>query len=69
MRLYDKEVNRFNYKIFDTHDLELFKSMLKSNIKVIDLKEDANIFELQELYEMNELYVYITIELISRTNE
>ena len=43
--------------------------MLKSNIKGIDSKEDANIFELQERYEMNELYVYITIELNSRTNE
>lgn len=69
MRLYDKEVNRFNYKTFNTTDLEKFKSMLKSNIKGIDLKEDANVFELQERYEMNELYVYITIELNSRTNE
>ena len=69
MRLYDKEVNRFNYKTFDTHDLELFKSMLKSNIRDIDAKEDANIFELQKRYDMNELYVYITIELNSRKNK
>lgn len=66
MRLYDKEVNRFNYKTFDTHDLELFKSMLKSNIRDIELKEDANIFELQKRYEMNELLTYIDIELNSR---
>lgn len=69
MRLYDKEVNRFNYKTFDTHDLELFKSMLKSNIRDIELKEDANIFELQKRYEMNELLTYIDIELNSRKNE
>ena len=69
MRLYDKEVNRFNYKTFNTHDLELFKSMLKSNIRDIDAKEDANIFELQKRYEMNELYEYITIELNSRKNK
>lgn len=69
MRLYDKEVNRFNYKTFDTHDLELFKSMLKSNIKGIDLKEDANAFELQDRYDMNELLTYIDIELNSRINE
>lgn len=29
MRLYDREVNRFNYKTFNTADLEKFKSMLK----------------------------------------
>lgn len=69
MRLYDKEVNRFNYKTFNTADLEKFKSMLKSNIRDIDLKEDANIFELQKRYEMNELYAYINIELNSRKNE
>ena len=69
MRLYDKEVNRFNYKTFDTHDLELFKSMLKSNIKDIDEKEDANAFELQDRYDMNELCMYITIELNSRKNK
>ena len=69
MRLYDKEVNRFNYKTFSTHRLELFKSMLKSNIRDIDLKEDADIFELQARHEMSELYVYITIELNSRKNE
>ena len=69
MRLYDKEVNRFNYKTFDTHDLELFKSMLKSKIKGIDEKVDANAFELQDRYDMNELYMYITIELNSRKNK
>lgn len=69
MRLYDKEVNRFNYKTFDTHDLELFKSMLKSNIKDVDEKEDANAFELQDRYDMNELCMYITIELNSRKNK
>lgn len=69
MRLYDKEVNRFNYKAFNTADLEKFKSMLKSNIKDIDEKEDVNAFELQDRYEMSELYMYITIELNSRKNE
>lgn len=38
MRLYDREVNRFNYKTFNTADLKKFKSMLKSNIKDIDEK-------------------------------
>ena len=66
MRLYDKEVNRFNYKNFNTADLEKFKSMLKSNIKDIDEKKDVNAFELQDRYDMNELYMYITIELNSR---
>lgn len=69
MRLYDKEVNRFNYKTFNTADLEKFKSMLKSNIKDIDEKEDANAFELQDRYDMNELYMYITIELNSRKSK
>ena len=69
MRLYDKEVNRFNYKTYSTHLLELFKSMLQSNIRDIDLKEDADIFELQARYEMSELYMYITIELNSRKNK
>ena len=67
MRLYDKEVNRFNYKTFNTDELEKF--MLKSNIKDIDEKEDANAFELQDRYDMNELYMYITIELNSRKNK
>lgn len=66
MRLYDREVNRFNYKNFNTTDLEKFKSMLKSNIKDIDEKKDVNAFELQDRYDMNELYMYITIELNSR---
>ena len=66
MRLYDREVNRFNYKNFNTADLEKFKSMLKSNIKDIDEKKDVNAFELQDRYDMNELYMYITIELNSR---
>ena len=48
MRLYDREVNRFNYKNFNTADLEKFKSMLKSNIKDIDEKKDVNAFELQD---------------------
>ena len=69
MRLYDKEVNRFNYKTFSTHRLELFKSMLKSNIRDIDEKKDVNAFELQDRYDMSELYTYITIELNSRKNE
>ena len=69
MRLYDKEVNRFNYKAFSTHDVELFKSMLKSNIRDIDSREDSDMFELHAWYEMSELYVYITIELNSRKNE
>ena len=69
MRLYDKEVNRFNYKKFNTADLEKFKSMLKSNIKDIDEKKDVNAFELQDRYDMNELYMYITIELNSRKNK
>lgn len=66
MRLYDKEVNRFNYRTFNTADLEKFKSMLKSNIKDIDEKEDANAFELQDRYD---IYMYITIELNSRKNK
>lgn len=43
--------------------------MLQSNIRDIDLKEDADIFELQARYEMSELYMYITIELNSRKNK
>ena len=69
MRLYDKEVNRFNYKAFNTDDLEKFQSMLKSNIKDIDEKQDVNAFELQDRCDMNELYMYITIELNSRKNK
>lgn len=69
MRLYDREVNRFNYKTFNTADLEKFKSMLKSNIKDIDEKKDANAFELQDRCDMNELYMYITIELNLRKNK
>ena len=69
MRLYDKEVNRFNYQTFNTADLEKFKSMLKSNIKDIDEKKDVNAFELQDRYDMNELCMYITIELNSRKNK
>ena len=46
-----------------------FKSMLKSNIKDIDEKKDADAFELQDRYDMNELYMYITIELNSRKNK
>ena len=69
MRLYDKEVDRIKYKTFNTADLEKFKSMLKSIIKDIDEKKDVNAFELQDRYDMNELYMYITIELNSRKNK
>lgn len=69
MKLYGYEVNTCNYKNFKTEQLKNFQSMLKSNIRDIDLKEDANIFELQKRYEMNELYAYINIELNSRKNE
>ena len=67
MRLYDKEVNRFNYKTFDTHDLELFKSMLKSTINNFKAIIEPTIEEMIEEDKVEELLPLIEHEIKARS--
>ena len=67
MRLYDKEVNRFNYKTFDTHDLKLFKSMLKSTINNFKAIIEPTIEEMIEEDKVEKLLPLIEHEIKART--
>lgn len=63
MRLYDKEVNRFNYKAFKTSDLEKFKSMLKSNIRNFKDIDNPTLEDMEHEDKAEELLAYIEREI------
>ena len=69
MRLYYKEVNRFNYKTFNTADLEKFKSMLKSNIKNLENIIEPTIEEMIDEDKAEELLPLIEHEIKVRSKE
>ena len=69
MRLYYKEVNRFNYKTFNTADLEKFKSMLKSNIKNFENIIEPTIEEMIDEDKAEELLPLIEHEIKVRSKD
>lgn len=69
MRLYDKEVNRFNYKTFNTADLEKYKSMLKSNIRNFKDIDNPTLEDMELEYRAKELLPLIEHEIKVRSKD